>query len=575
MGTTPQKGNGPVKLQASRRLSSGELMVTTQHLETTLQDIREGDYIVGKKERTTSRIHEVPKAATADQYLPPHQDNPTLYAPQPSTSPDHVALARPSISFMHDQRQSYDSHCSGQTHDSATNGSLTSFYAAFHHHPQDDNLTLRALRRAEYSHLVELYGQEKAAQHLAVLYSQNDRHTSTTTSPTQPPFSPIILDPLPAPPVDGRETECKGVVDTPLSDSCCDALSATSSSHRASVISSCADPSTSTAHTSLVEEDSAGNDIRKLVAQMRSTYLDALEARPLVPTKAKPRKKNRKSKPTPLPIALAESSAPNLTPPSTPGLNQSTWHTDAHTSGASIRRRVDTESTGQLSRLSPIQDSPPHDERDNTGIKRADSSTLGELMADLTRSKIHSRNAGRTLSPSPAAKTRQSVHVAIDSDSEYSHPLTPKSQPRMSHDNWLNIDLKSVEEPMVDSPQEHPMIQHHPVVSSENNDISHLSSRTSQHPDSFGTLYQDLFGRDADDFWSSSFSGYDKDLSTSLRLADSTKGNGSGATPLTSQSRNRAIGVVPENSTTRTRAQPVTSTTGSGTVVKKPPGNFF
>ena len=42
MGGKPLKGNGPVKLQTSRRLSSGELLVTSQDAERTLEDIREG-----------------------------------------------------------------------------------------------------------------------------------------------------------------------------------------------------------------------------------------------------------------------------------------------------------------------------------------------------------------------------------------------------------------------------------------------------------------------------------------------------------------------------------------------------
>ena len=49
-GATPIKGNGPVKLQTSRRLSSGELLVTTQDHQRTLSDIREGEYIVGRKD---------------------------------------------------------------------------------------------------------------------------------------------------------------------------------------------------------------------------------------------------------------------------------------------------------------------------------------------------------------------------------------------------------------------------------------------------------------------------------------------------------------------------------------------
>lgn len=48
LGDRPQRGNGPVKLQTSRRLSSGELLVTQQDYDRTLEDIRHGEYIVGE-----------------------------------------------------------------------------------------------------------------------------------------------------------------------------------------------------------------------------------------------------------------------------------------------------------------------------------------------------------------------------------------------------------------------------------------------------------------------------------------------------------------------------------------------
>src|ERR1700733_5285548 len=59
LGGKPCKGNGPVKLQTSRRLSSGELMTTIQDNKQTLEDIREGDYIVGRKEKRNSQLGQV------------------------------------------------------------------------------------------------------------------------------------------------------------------------------------------------------------------------------------------------------------------------------------------------------------------------------------------------------------------------------------------------------------------------------------------------------------------------------------------------------------------------------------
>ena len=47
---TPVRGNGPVKLQTNQRLANGELIATDQDQDRILSDIRQGEYIVGKKD---------------------------------------------------------------------------------------------------------------------------------------------------------------------------------------------------------------------------------------------------------------------------------------------------------------------------------------------------------------------------------------------------------------------------------------------------------------------------------------------------------------------------------------------
>lgn len=60
MGGAPLKGNGPVKLQTSRRLSSGELLQTYQDPGRTFVDLKNGDYVVGRKERRQSLLKSTP-----------------------------------------------------------------------------------------------------------------------------------------------------------------------------------------------------------------------------------------------------------------------------------------------------------------------------------------------------------------------------------------------------------------------------------------------------------------------------------------------------------------------------------
>ncbi|KAJ9656556.1 hypothetical protein H2198_004905 [Neophaeococcomyces mojaviensis] len=605
IGTIPQKGNGPVRLQASRRLSSGDLTVTSQDPQRTLQDIRKGDYIVGKKERPMSRNQGTPRASTTDSRLFTHQSSPATSAhshpqtwpstPKPETqsvqhtfqmrNPEvtstNIGLGLSPPSFTNLPRQSYDSQRSAWSHHSASRGSSASLQATLHSRPQDNNATLEALRRAEYGRLVELYGQEGAARQLAMSEHQHQYHrnASVATSPAQPSSSSFVLDLPPAPALDGQEVYQPRMSGTSVSDNGFDTWSGTSSPHRASLVSSHADPSISTAHTSLVEEETTGDDIRKLVAQIRSTYLDALEAHSMPPAKAKPRKKKvRKSKQTPSSIIPGESPTPKTTPPSTPG--RPIWHADNHFPDSSAKRRMNSESAGPVGRLSPIQASPLRGEDETIGIKRADSTTLGGIMAELTRSKIRSREASRTVSPSPEHRIRQPVVTAIKDDFGHTRPTVAKGQPQTNQDSWLDMESQLAKEVLDKSLQEHPKTQYQaPIIPSKTPNINCVSSPTSQAPDKFESLYQDLFGKDADDLWSSPSSVHGKDFAPLVRLTY-TGDKGSGFTPRSSQSRKpssmSSIVQIPENSTVHTHTYTYsTGTTArlSGTV--KPPGNFF
>ena len=88
IGGRPHRGNGPVKLQTSRRLSSGELLATTQDPRRTMEDIRDGDYIVGGlKEKRSSRSSQM-RSAT-----------PSIISPRSGTTSGSVKMMSPHLSL--------------------------------------------------------------------------------------------------------------------------------------------------------------------------------------------------------------------------------------------------------------------------------------------------------------------------------------------------------------------------------------------------------------------------------------------------------------------------------------------
>ena len=77
-----------------------------------------------------------------------------------------------------------------------------------------------------------------------------------------------------------------------------------------------------------------------------------------------------------------------------PAINETytrqTWHPEDNDVVSHSRRKA--HSHPPTSRLSPIQDSPSRKETINHGLKRADSATLGTLMADLTRQNLRQKH---------------------------------------------------------------------------------------------------------------------------------------------------------------------------------------
>lgn len=520
----PQKGNGPVKLVANRRLSSGELVPATDESQETLRELRDGSYEVARKPRSMS-ISQGRSETNKDELLTSpvrrssHSPLPTPTSHTSTSSHTWPNLPRleidshfscwgsldtaaqdtslglsPSTSANADQaRPSQESAIDHRpfSRESASNEGLNLYPISTH----NGNATLQALRRAEYSRLVELYGADAAARNLARLNREHYQAAASPVALTKPLYSSIIFEPLPAPPAESRhvESRCASRLSGTSSE-----RSSTSSQGRNSYVSSYAGSSTATAQTSLVEEDSATTreDIRNMIAQMRSTYLDALEQNSPPAAKSKPqRKKQRKPKSIP-PSVLKPSDQHWARALPSPGLQ--TGHPENVNQQRLYTRRINSQPLKATGRLSPIQASPRKNDDNDAGIKRADSTTLGGVMADAARSSIEAgqktrrRSARKQASLVPRAATIRPVTLQ--------RPLQAKKKA-----SWLNVESDSAEDVFVESPYDLPRARQHPRIVShhsiEKSDSDHTEHQSS---DNFEAIYEDLFGKDPNDFWSSS-----------------------------------------------------------------------
>ncbi len=472
-GATPIKGNGPVKLQTSRRLSSGELLVTTQNQQRTLSDIRDGDYIVGKKEakRTSKAI---------SMRLPLHSraSSPRAslaLAPQISTSSPGAVVRNhvPEPLTMDKERQTVEIPPPGisprvpDSRNSSANrayvlgptdiplplspGKTPSSRNSLLSKGEEQNAAIHALWKAEYARLVAIYGQDGVDRNIAELNKDRFGNPSekrfsldptarnlSATSGGLPPLSPDTIFPPMAKSPRGSVAQ-----DLPLVDNGSDY----SSVQVPSLLSSEESSSSHTRRTSLFEADvpTTREEVSRIVENMRKNYLKALEAK--AEEKPKP-KQIRKSK--------LRASYTHTSVATTPGAQRSSkagrqsWHASTLQSipkqeKQSRKRAGSRPKTPRDLTTGPLKTTASKSSlKTKPQLHRADSTTLGSFFGHK-REEQSTPSPARTLTASKPGKSGRSTPSndarPLSNDSELSRSSADEIAPEIDDFDIFYQDL--------------------------------------------------------------------------------------------------------------------------------------
>ena len=409
IGGRPHRGNGPVKLQTSRRLSSGELLATTQDPRRTMEDIREGDYIVGGlKEKRSSRSSQM-RSAT-----------PSITSPRPGSS----KMMSPHLSLSPYRRSHVRAVSTTPSNRSPSSPNPSPKFQLIH--PGDNPLTLpraisftkktslsdtdspRDVSSFEDSHDGNSFGSApllawgvlKRAEKTRVTNLETLNETAGDALPLQN-FPPEKHESILLPSIScrgsyqavnsRRSLQSKEPYRTPQGtisrdniqneqsyDS--DNISDNSSRARSSLQSSQASSSADTGQTSMSEDISSTREqVHRLIDDVRSKYLEAIEIR----------EARYKAE------ASGHVDANHLLPPNPNSSgrkirnkarhsNRRSWQSSEVTATESTNARrwaSDQVEDQQVSSVSPLVDNEAGESRDGPMLQRADSMTLGSLMA--------------------------------------------------------------------------------------------------------------------------------------------------------------------------------------------------
>lgn len=431
MGEFPHKGNGPVKLHASHRTSTGEL-VTTSGNESVLDGMRDSQVFVPRSSYRNStsndrRPSHSSLSSSPSQRRPPGSA-PATWAPFsgssplidiPENSPAHLtvrnSVASPNSPSLAESLKRPTSQQQSPPVEGL--GIHPSILKNSNHYvetpPAEQNATIRALWKAEYSRLVTIYGQNGVDRGLGD--ATWDQKKLSIIADSDEHATAVALDPLPRPSFEQRENQRKNRRRS-RSDTHHDDASDESSHRPLSYMSSAGGYASSyTTRTSFADSDAPNtkDDIRKMVESMRSTYIQALEAREPSRDAIKSLKKKKATK--------RKSSTPSSTPrasfvPTTPETDRVA---SMPTTGSfpSLRSQPSTRAVSQPQVAgipSPPTETPSgQEEATDVGLKRADSATLGALMGESRRSSIKKRasrqNSKRNSISNPRVRASASV----------------------------------------------------------------------------------------------------------------------------------------------------------------------
>lgn len=487
-GSTPLKGNGPVKLQTSRRLSSGELLTTTQEHDRTLADIRDGQYIVGGKEtkrqskpllNPTPPIHQEnpssPRASlrsappssfshrpsspplgrrgssTQTPGSPTRSPSFTAHPPHISQSPTRIRKERPPSLKRSPVSESPDVPLSSSRASPPLSAkSLLS-------RGEEQNATVQALWKAEYARLVSIYGQDGVDRNIAQLNKDDFAHVFEER-PKSPPVEEdtsvagaTSLTPSTDTIVPSRSQNPRASMQhvSPPADTTSDESSVRISSALSSQRSS------HTQHTSIYDSEipTTREEVSRIVENMRKNYLTALEAKS-DKMAAEPR-----ARPTQRSSYNYPSATTHSTTAASSRLGRQSWHAST-TAGNNKQDKLEKQSRRRTrsrpktlrdaSIGSPEMTTPKSKSRPKPVLQRADSTTLGSLFGmkkaerisvekspSLTQTPANHEVPVRPVSPTPSIEILapdsddfdifyRDLTLEFDSFSRYSKPaVTP------------------------------------------------------------------------------------------------------------------------------------------------------
>ena len=461
LGGRPYRGNGPVKLQTSRRLSSGELLSTMQDNQRTLEDIREGDYVVGRKEKRNSQLSQIktsspslagpasPRFSSGAGASTPRQSSfagPEQWQPSPTTLwHSEVAVSPVLASSAQDSLPStpgllppvllppdsgYGMRNGGAEHisvnvlpSSTTRARVPSSTASLLTKGEEQNATLQALWKAEYGRLVAIYGQDGVDRNIADLNRDHQRTPSleVTDGNHDHHMSPaIILQPLPKPSFDAgwtpnssRNSRGSFARDSNTFDDASDY----SSQKPSSIMSSEGSSSSYTKRTSLYEPEhrTTREDVRRVVESMRSNYLRAIESTTIVTDKAKKKRKPKVRASLPN-ASAADPPLPSMRPPKAA---RQSWHASNTQVTSKADKKLPKTKPAAACTPSPMLKTSTSKSslKSKKSLQRADSLTLGALVPKSS-SSAKAAKSGSSLAAQNPWSTQQAPSNSFEHETK-------------------------------------------------------------------------------------------------------------------------------------------------------------